>query len=366
MGKNDFKNLHLDRSKIRDLIVEYCQNNYEDYDIEGPKIINEKTGQNRCSIKTNEIDFQIDFYFRGDNKTTLTPLGTDKEKDYSIKLCQHIKNQCEYDDVPTISFSTIVQKDTVDLLVEYLESLTTVELRRNEEVNNNTGVLYQFISDDGDKITLIYYQSTDKLFYQGKIMKLYIEVKQFLSAFVDIEKIKEQYATKLNIDNESVEGELKKLLSNAYGNIDGVIQEFLYDAIVLSKSEIPVKEYSSHAFPALRALEGYIKKIFGDNGIIISNKYGFGKKVNGKRIPYFNTVSPGKYKLNTGLASINCTTTCTAIEDCYNYYNSKRNPVAHTDYPLQMTTKLPKKEDALDIIYGVIDLIERTYTDLSS
>ncbi|EOD00003.1 type II toxin-antitoxin system RnlA family toxin [Caldisalinibacter kiritimatiensis] len=367
MTKKRFKKLSLDKSKINDIIIEFCQINFNQFKLKEKKEINTATGQTRYYIEGDGIEFTTDFYFRNDNKTSLQPIGSGEAYNNSLKLCEFIKTQCEFTDVTSVSFSTNINKEKVEFLIEYLNSIKGVELVKNETVNNGYGTLYQFNSNIGDKITLTYYETTDKLLYQGKIMKLYIEVKNLLEGLVNSQNIKEQYSKKLNIDKENIENELKELLPNSYHKLHPTILDFLYDSLVFSKLQIPVKEYSSYVFPALKALEGYIKILFGNNEIRVENKLGFAKIVNGKRTPYFitNGTNKFKYRLNKSIVSINCPKTCAALEECYNYFNKNRHSLFHTDQILCTTTVLTRKEDALNIIYEVIELIDRTYNSIN-
>lgn len=370
MSKSAKAALFLDRNKVPEYLNDFCKNCFSTYNIGDSNLINEKTGQTRYSISTDIVNFDIDLFFRpSDGKTTPTALGSGDKRTYSEKLCEFLKNQAEYQDAPAANFSASIKIQDFNLLIEYLSTeLEGVEMSGKETVNNGIGEKYQFISSIGDKITLTHFESNGTLVYQGKLMKLFIEVKTFLAPFLtagDNGKIKEASSQKLHIHADTIESELKTLLQNSYVKIDEVILEFLYDSLVYKQCDIPHKEYSSYAFPALKALEWYIKKLFGDNSISINVKEGFSRKISGKRVPYFAVdSSTGKYVLNSGINTITCTKTCLALEQCYNYYNANRHVLFHTDQNATMTTVLKSKSDAVIIIDKVFGLIENTYTSI--
>ena len=365
---NKYKNLFIDKENLNEIIDDFCSNCFENHNIIGPNIINKNGGHHRYIIKSDEINFKFDLYFKNNNKTTLHPyIGSEDEKKHAIDLANYIINQLEYIEVPSINFGVLIKKEHFKNLIEYMNTLHNVELADNRKVNNNLGDLYKFKSDIGDQITLTYYERTDRMTFQGYVMNLYVIVKDFLVPITNINtnKIKNSYSKKLNINTDKTELDLKRRLPNSYDYLKGFLLDFLYDTLVFKKTDLKTRDYSTYTFPALKALEGYIKKLFGEHNVTI-DKYGFSTTDpnNNGRTSYFYKNKNNKYYFKDKLNPIKCKTTSSAIEECYTYFNNNRHSLFHADQIEDSTRILKNKNEAITIIQGVFNLIERTYSDI--
>jgi hypothetical protein len=259
------------------------------------------------------------------------------------------------------SFSVTIKEDTFNMLIDYLTGIKGIKMVKDEDVNSGLGELFKFQSDIGDIITLTYFKVRGTLLYQGYLMKLYTEVKCFLNPFV---KIDAKLSNISEFDGNDIEEKLKMLLPDAYGNIDRMLEEFIYDSIVQMVYRIPCKDYSVWAFSALKSLEGYMKQVFLSNSVRLNDKIGFTIRVPGepKPKPIFITGSTaGSYVVDTRLVSITLPDTLSVLENCYTYFAGNRHMLFHTKQALNTTKTLRNSSEAADIIYRVCDLINSSY-----
>ncbi len=174
MGKkNIFKRLNLDRNKLYSWICEFCEEEFDVYDVQELEMVNENNNQFRFVIIGDAKEITLDLYFRNDGTTTLQPqVGTNP--DLSLKLASFIIQKVEYkkDTIRNSSYSVKpIEADNVNLLVEYLTTVDGVQLIQNGYNSSNKYNIYQFSGHIGDRITIKYYDNK-RLQIQGKPMLL--------------------------------------------------------------------------------------------------------------------------------------------------------------------------------------------------
>lgn len=154
----------------------------------------------------------------------------------------------------------------------------------------------------------------------------------------------------VNVKTNEVRNDMEVLMPRAYGNIDETILKLLSPSISLRKVNIDLEDYSCYAFPALRALEGYIKYLFGLKGITIG--YTFGNIFNGDVLT------------SQIAARIGDTTFQNELERLYVYFKGNRHVIFHTEQILIGTRLIEDKHEADEIINTVLNLIESSYANI--
>ena len=210
-----------------------------------------------------------------------------------------------------------------------------------------------FTSKIGDKLTINVYQ-TGTLTLQGKPAYLYGEAISFLSYCNDIsvDDIVNSINSfhDVNVKTSEVRNDMEVLMPRAYGNIDETIIKLLSPSILLRKVNVDLEDYSCYAFPALRALEGYIKYLFGLKGIEIG--YNFANIFNGDVLTPQIAVRIGD------------TTFQSEVERLYDYFKKNRHIHFHTEQNLSVTKFIEGKHEADEIINTVLNLIESSYANI--
>lgn len=352
MGR--YTKLLINREQVEKAINEYCNAIDSSYKMSEPKIINASTGQTRYTIKITGNAYDIDIYYRSDNKTTIQPMGNAENKKWGSELAEYILNSLDYSEIESGTITIKTTEEIYDHLITYLSSIEGVKNVKNE--NNDTLKINQFLSDIGDKVTLTFYKTTKKLLFQGYLLKLYSEVKCFLNPF-EVE-IKTTYEGKI-IESDSVQTRLEKALPNSFNKIDKILVEYVYDSFAQICNNIKCNDYSVWTFSALKGLEAFIKQLLLVESIQIIDEKGFSL---GFRKPIFIKDRNDDYIINNRIVNISDATMIVAIEECYNYFASKRHVFFHTKQAISATKRIKNPSEAEDIVNNVCTLFEKYYT----
>lgn len=347
------KSVFIDRKTIKDLIIEIGYTNWSEFHASD---LVQNGVPYRCNIIADGKNATLDFYYKGDGSTTITTTGKNKEISSIIKVL--IEEKCLYtnnSDSKTYSFRRLSDEWSSKLL-EYLSSLTGENIIQNK-VNQKNPVhdVYKFTSSMGDTLTVNLYE-TGTVTIQGKPAYLYSEAISLLSycESVSVDDIVDTVNSFHNIDVKisDVRREMSTLLPRSYGNIDDMILKLLSPSISLRKIKMPQEDYSCYAFPALRALEGYIKYIFSLKSITIGYNFSgiFDKGILTSHIS----------------AKIGDTILQAELERLYNYLINNRHVIFHTEQILIGTTLLEEKQEADEIVNSVLNLIETSYININS
>jgi hypothetical protein len=351
--------LHVNKEELLNLIYEYVGDN--DCVIDDV-VINPVNNAHRISIKKDIFVFCIDVFYRMDNTISLKEYCADGNGEESKLLVAYIKENCTYKDIPHGEFSTIINNEHMDLLIEYLSLLEGVTLIN--KINNGTnGMIYKFSSDIGDNITLTYYNTTCRMKFQGVFLKLSAEVKCFLSPISTIQGQKSSLAIsghQMMIDNL-----INKFLPQAYANLNILQQNLIHDSVSQLVCRPITKEYSVWVFSILKGLEARIKEIFQRNSIVIYDKLGFKmyNNITSSYAPIFNKTGQN-YHIDSSITSITDGNTVAVLDDCYDFFAKNRNCLFHTKQ-IGASRILATSSEAESIIYNVMKLFEESYIKLS-
>lgn len=345
------KGVFIDRDKIVELIREVGEKKWTDFTASELTIVGHAK---RCVMTADGKEAMLNLFFNNDGTTTITPTG--KNTDISSVIKVLLEEQCRFSNAAQGKTYSIkkLPKEWSEKVIEYLSSLENVNV---DEYSVNTPPIhksYVFTSKIGDKLTINVYQ-TGTLTLQGKPAYLYGEAISFLSYCTDVsvDDIVDSINSfhNVNVKTSEVRNDMEVLMPRAYGNIDEMILKLLSPSISLRKVNINLEDYSCYTFPALRALEGYIKYLFGLKGVIIGNN--FGSAFNGN-------------VLHAEVAKkIGDTTFQSELERLYVYFKGNRHVIFHTEQILIGTTLIEDKHEADEIINTVINLIESSYANIN-
>ena len=342
------KNVFIDRTALISALTEVGLEKWDDFSVSE---LYDCGNAKRCDITVNGKK-ALNFYFKKDGTTTIQPVGANidiseelKEllaENYAYKSETKAKNK-------SYSLKKVPEK-WIERLTEYLQSLEGVQKEEKEYETIPPHKQISFTSNLGDRLVIQIY-TNGTLMLQGKPAYLYSEAISLLSYCEDIsiEDVVETVSTFHDIDIkvEDVRNELETLIPNAYSNIDDMILKLLSPSIALRKINTELEDYSCYAFPALRALEGYLKYLFGLKGINIGNNFG--------------GIFKGMTLTSSAASRISDTVFQTEVERIYSYLVGNRHVLFHTQQVLISTTILTDKKEADDIVDEVIKLIEISY-----
>ena len=308
----------------------------------------------RYSYTANGNPAMLNLFYNKDGTTTISPTG--KNQEYSVKLKALIEKNIHTKSEVTAEYSyKNLSQIWLNRLIEYLKSLEKVEFTTEKLNSNPPHNCYKFTSPLGDKLTVNIYEN-NTLTLQGKPAYLYGEALSLLSYCSDIsfdEVINTTNAfNQANIDPTNVRAKIKELLPTASKNIDETIIKLLSPSIALRNLPLKLEDYSCYAFPALRALEAYLKYLFGLKGVYVGHT--------------FNGIFKNEHLTPAISCKISSSVFQKQIEKLYYYFKSNRHVIFHTDQILVGTTILDNKQEADDIVNQVIHLIESSYVIIKS
>ena len=344
------KGLNIDRDKIGKVINE---NYASKFDIS----LDEKPN-NLWVYKFKGTGIQpaiLNVYYVNDGTTTLYyKLGTNQ--DLSLEIANLIKDNCSIKEFKSNSFYLKSIRDVdFETILEYLALENEIE---TDEINIK-GRIVKVKGKQGDKITLHHF-SNGAFQAQGKPRMIFNDVIAILSEVMPFKDIVnsqlEFYETNLTADD--ILGELETRLPISSQYLLDKVKSVLSPSLALKKFVIELDDFSAFAFPVLRGLEGVLKQIYFDNGIIIG-KEGFRD--------YLQIDGGG---INVTLSSnttnkINCGKTHKAICDIYSFYNYNRHSLFHMDGTI-VTSRILNRTEAESIINNALNLIESSISNIKS
>ncbi|MBE9009274.1 type II toxin-antitoxin system RnlA family toxin [Pseudanabaenaceae cyanobacterium LEGE 13415] len=360
---SDFKELNLDRTRLKDCIEEF----WKDNNLQGGEYSEESDKSHRVKYSQDNCQVMVDFLFLK-NGTTTIKTKTGKHPDKGEQLAAYLKNKLVGDSRKSISVSIKdIQQDDFDLLVEFLQELTnedsevpavSVVVSSDDAVKKTIKATTQY----KDSLTLTHYRTTNTLLIQGKPLHGYYQVSYFLSEFTSLNGFLaivykgEEAPTTVDINERDIEIELQALLPNAYSNLGEGILKMLRTSCTLKNTSISLPEYSCYVFPALRALEGVMRRLLFERGYSLEyeNDNSFGG--------LFYRDAGGKYIAKSDFrGKIGDSKICDALGYCYTYFVVQRHTLFHANDFTDSSTFVATKDEATQTIEKIIKTIDTAY-----
>ncbi len=344
------KGFFIDRDTIIDLIREMGSKRWKDFEASDLTVVG---NAHRCVIEAEGKTAMLNLYFNNNGTTTIMPTGNNTDISSVIKAL--LEEKCTFSgDAHGKTYSIKkLPREWAEKIVEYLRALEGVTTEEHSIDTVPVHDSYIFTSKIGDKLTINLYK-TGTLTLQGKPAYLYGEAISFLSYCKDVsvDDIVDSINSfhDVNVKTSEVRNDMEVLMPRAYGNIDEMILKLLSPSISLRKVNIELEDYSCYTFPALRALEGYIKYLFRLKGVAIGNTFG--------------NVFNGAVLYPDVATTINNITYQNELERLYGYFKGNRHVIFHTEQILIGTKLIEDKHEADEIINTVINLIETSYANI--
>lgn len=194
---------------------------------------------------------------------------------------------------------------------------------------------------------------------QGKPKSLFSSIITYITELVDIDEIPKIFneTYKLNIDKNNIRDEYQYYLPNSYDKFNAKMERVLHQAVYNLHLKDEMFDGTFLAQPALRVLEGHLKKVVLENNIVPNHEY-----IKYKGFDIFEQ-NGAKYQLKSNSYGKATAKTITYLGQCYTFYHSNRHILEHWDdstAPLD-TTKTIDCSQAHDLIkrtlvYCIIDI----------
>lgn len=338
----EMKGLKLNREKLYEYISTELSKDYQ---------IQKECKPNNLTIfkfiATGIPNALLNVYENLDGTTTLHyKVGANQV--LSKKIAEHLVTICEIKTFKSNSFYIkSIRDEDFDTLLSFLtENGNTIENDKTEQAGKR---IIKIKGKQGDTITVTKHIN-NSFQVQGKPMLLFNEIMELLSELMPFKDIIEQQLSfyETNLTTADILGELENKLPTTHDLIEDKIKVILTPSLALAKIGVELDDYSAFAFPALRALEGIMKQIFKNRGIVIP-KEGFGEYI---KCDGDNCVFTDKGKsiiTDSGMQSKIC--------KMYKYYKIHRHALFHVD-GMVVTTKIISKHESDDIITKTLEIIE--------
>ena len=189
-----------------------------------------------------------------------------------------------------------------------------------EKIDKPNSISYKLTMDRKRLSVTLFKGGNKKLLVQGTHSVLF---QIFITYINDLIGIKEERvfsdAYRKRIDKEKIDNGVNDICPIFPSDYPENIKRLIRQAIINLNYFIECEDYSQYIFPALKALEGHMKYLFGKVGIIITSKQMFGC--------FEKDASTGIYYIPT--TKVIDDTVRAKLEDYYNYYNTTRHTLFH-------------------------------------
>lgn len=345
----EFKNLNLHRDRILSTIQNFnpAINVTETTINPGLLIYKFKIG--------DDLESQLNVHFLTKGRITLYP-DPHKNPDLSNAIAAEIVNNCSIKglDKRTIYFRNLPEEH-YEVLLEYLgDHGAIIEEGKNLVLGSQTKVSSPY----GDSIFINRYKSGATQI-QGSQCLVKAWAMEGLVGLLPYRELVEAQLNTLEVKEsaDDVIAEYEQMLPNAAKGLDEIFVVIMSPSVALRHVNIDLPDYSMFVNPALRGLEGYLKMLFKESGIIVGTE-GFSR--------FFDFPDGITPKLASDTRNfIKRPQVREAVENIYKYFYKHRHSLAHMDTNVQTSRIIEKREDAIEMIETIFRILEDNFSTLN-
>lgn len=280
---NKYSRLCIDKTKIFDWIKLWCEEH-----LGGNFQINATENRDRIQyvIKNGANTIKIDFQKCSGGLLTICP-KVGNNIPISIEIADSIYDRvCNVlKDSPFANgFSIILQEEDFNTVIELVSGMEGVSLSNSSEQTEDGKAkykLFRFSGSAGDSVTIKYYSNTSRMQIQGKPLFLFNEIVAMVSENgAEEDEVVDAHLKYCNIDmkKEDIYEELESILGkDLYNFLSRSQKVILSTAFIVSKVDGYLGDFSILIQPANRAFEGFIKKIYAQEGLECDGEQQLGK-----------------------------------------------------------------------------------------
>lgn len=283
--------------------------------------------------------------------TTTIEKSRGRNKAYSEQLADYVAEYSKETlfDADNLYFDSM-SNEQFDTFIDYMTGCNATYTTTS--VGN--GNKYTFCGEYGDTIHATRY-TNGAILFQGRPSFTFNNAIDILSDIYpsDVILIGLTKYYKLDFKRDDLESEFYNVCPNLAGKISNDIVNVMLPAIGLRRV-IPngLSNYSYLCFPVLRGLEGILKTIFRDKGVIMSAKSNFGGFLKYNEATRMASVEPAQEGLFPDPVEKD------RVEKLYAWYCQHRHRIFHVD---PMTPLETSKEDAIEVLEQTLKTINDAY-----
>ena len=358
MAKNKFSKLMLDIEKMPGLIKIWCESNLEgDFEIESKEL----SQRYQFFIENNGKKIQLDFIKCAEGLFTIMyKIGADQSQSLYIAefIYNHISDLLQNSPYAH-GFSIILPKDEVDTVIDLLkeDGNTLLNFSSFDKPGKASYNLYNFKGIHGDSVTLKYYNSTNRLQVQGKPLYLFHDVLSLISetgASTDTVVDTHIEMCNVSIRKDEIYDEMKSVLGDdVFKYFPQTHKAILASTFIQFKIDVTLLDYSCIIYPAYRAYEGFIRKVFTQNGLDCIGKKNIGE--------YFYTDN-NTFIMKSNFSKDLEDNKIDILTKLYIFYNKNRHPYGHASGDDFQTSIISNRDVAYNKFMEVINYIKKGYS----
>lgn len=356
---NKYSKLSIDKDKIPVWIKLWCEEN-----LSGKFAIKETDGKDRIqyTIDNEGKNIKIDFQKCSGGLLTICPkVGTNIPTSIEIadsiyeRVCNVLKES------PFANgFSIILPEDDFDTVLDLITEMDGVTLNNSSEQKEEGKAqyrLYKFSGSAGDSITIKYFPKTSRMQMQGKPLFLFNEVVAMVSEngaeHDDVVDAHLKYCN-ISMKKEEVYDELEAVLgTDLYNFLSRTHKVILSTSFILSKVDGNLGDFSILVQPANRAYEGFVKKIYAQEGLECD-----GEQQLGKFFDWPDHISPVMKPEYTNLLDEDIVRGFTSM---FKFYSQYRHPYMHSSAYDYSTTIIENRRVADEKLNEVVSSMKSWY-----
>lgn len=360
MAKNPFSKLMLNIEDMQGLIELWCENNLND----------------NCTVKRKDIPERIQFHIESTGKkaqldfikcagglyTISFKVGADPSVSEAIAnyLLSQINNQLKISPYAN-GFSTKMSEEEFKAVIGLLTSDGN-SIENSSEVNElgkHCYKLFRIKGIRGDHVVLKYFCNTKRLQVQGKPHYLFQDVLLLIAESIeDTDSIVDNHLEMCNLSvrKDDIYDEMKKVLGEDLFNYFPISHRaILASPFIQFRVTVDMPDYSCLVFPAYRAYEGFLRKVFTKNGLDCMGK---DKNIG----EFFFVKSETSIEMKSMYSASLTDDVEKTLRSLYTYYYLNRHAYGHASGNDQFTAVISKRDVAYDKFMEVINYIKKGYT----
>lgn len=328
MSERNYKNLHLDRTNLRQKITDYIiKNNYE--------WLTDDESKSKWCLEFYHLNKEvclINIFFNKDGTSSIQYLQG-KNREEGKKLADYLYDTINPDEFMTVNMSLKnIPEDEFISVIKELDS-EYEDIKISEEEKNKSKLFNVTSCTYNDTIKLTYHQNRT-LQIQGKPLTCYKRFIYYISTLLDLPGIESVLMKTDSSRSEILNIDMAKCyLKNELGEdifdkLDHSIKLLLLSSFCVKYSSPKLSDYCMLLYPEFRALEGILKKKLREHDLIASEYEDitsfsgfFGRK----------TQSEGFSIKQEYEQKIPCEDIKKKLCDAYEFFNKHRNRLFHMD-----------------------------------
>lgn len=358
---DDFKNLHLERENIEQLVAGFADEN----NFIVRSITSSGVNKKRAILGAVGIEDSITDLFLNKDGTTTVSWKVGKNQGLGEQLSIYLKKSIDPDKLSSVNFSVkgITSDDFEPVLDELSQCVDengkcefNIEIKSDDSIKKCIKISS---NQHDDNIVITHFKTTKKLTIQGKTLFTYRRAIYHLSELLDLNGLQSVLScvdteSASIVRNEVAVDYLKGKLPNSYDALPSTVRSLMLSGCCVKLASPSLPEYSMLLFPDLRALEGVLRTILSEYDLNVSEEeHGFGG---------FFTVRQNSVTLKQESSEVIANSNLISpLESAYKFYRIHRHTLFHMQDFADSSRIVDTLDKAVSLSNDTYEIIEKIF-----